>query len=47
MPRNDGGGEDTLDGGSVGLGANFQGNVHLPEQSEEEHALVSSLDGIR
>lgn len=28
-------------GGSAELGANFQGDVHFPEQSEEEHVLVS------
>ena len=47
VTHSDGGGEDTVDDGSVELGANFQGVVHLLEQSEDEHPLVNSLDDIR
>lgn len=47
LPHNDGGGEDTLDGAPVELGANFQGDVHLPQQSKEEHPLLSSLDNMK
>lgn len=32
VPHSDGGGEDILDGGSLELGANFRGDVHLPQQ---------------
>lgn len=36
----------TLDSGSVELGVNFQVDVHLPKQSEEEHPLVISLEDL-
>jgi len=46
VPHSDGGGEDTLNGGSVEVGANLGEDIHLAEQSEEEHPLVRPLDDL-
>lgn len=42
VPQSDEGGEDTLNGGSGKLDANFQGDFH--HDTEKEHPLVSLID---